>query len=162
MFAVVVLVTLLAGLVPGVVAAAASVAGLWYFSVPPGESFNTRHAEDAVTLALTFVVFVGIAMIIARLRARDAEAALVRAVNEFALATQADMVAKLQDALLPHMRPVVAGARIASHYVVGGGQSSPVGGDWYAFVPLARDRLGIAVGDAVGHGVDAVATMAEY
>ena len=162
MFAVVVLVTLFAGLIPGIVAAAAGVVALWYFSVPPGESFDIRHTEDAVTLALTFVVFVGIAMVIARLRARDAEAAHVRAVNEFALATQADMVAKLQDALLPHIRPVLAGARIASHYVVGGGQSSPVGGDWYAYVPLALDRLGIAIGDAVGHGVDAVAAMAEY
>jgi serine phosphatase RsbU (regulator of sigma subunit) len=162
MFAVVVLVTLLAGRVPGVVAAVASVAGLWYFSVPPGESFDVERTEDAVTLALVFSVFVGIAMLIARLRARDAEAARIRAVSEFALATQADMVAKLQDALLPHMRPVVGGAHIASRYLVGGGQSSPVGGDWYAFVPLARDRLGIAIGDAVGHGIDAVAAMAEY
>jgi serine phosphatase RsbU (regulator of sigma subunit) len=162
MFAVVVLVTLIAGLLPGIVAATASVAGLWFFSVPPGETFAIDRTEDGVMLALVFVVFVGITLVIARLRARDAEAARVRARNEFALATQADMVAKLQDALLPHMRPMVEGARIASHYVVGGGQSSPVGGDWYAFVPLARDRLGIAIGDAVGHGVDAVAAMAEY
>ena len=162
MFVVVILVTLFAGIIPGVVAAAASVVALWYFSIPPGESFDVHHSEDVVTLALVFFLLVGIATLIARLRARDAEAARIRAVNESALATQADMVAKLQDALLPHMRPVVDGARIASHYVVGGGQSSPVGGDWYAFVPLSRHRLGIAIGDAVGHGVDAVAAMAEY
>jgi len=162
MFAIVVLATLTTGLVAGIVAAAASVTGLWYFNVPPGETFDIDHAEDAVTLALVFVVMVGMAVLLARLRARDAEAARVRAVNESALATQADMVAKLQDALLPHIRPMVDGARIASHYVVGGGQSSPVGGDWYAFVPLSRRRLGVAIGDAVGHGVDAVAAMAEY
>jgi serine phosphatase RsbU (regulator of sigma subunit) len=162
MFAVVVLVTLFAGLVPGILAAAASVVGLWFFSMPPGETFAIDESEDAITLSLVFLVFVGTAMIIARLRARDEEAARERAVNEFTLATQADMVAKLQDALLPHMRPIVDGARIASHYVVGGGQLSPVGGDWYAFVPITRHRLGIAVGDAVGHGVDAVAAMAEY
>jgi serine phosphatase RsbU (regulator of sigma subunit) len=162
MFAVVVLVTLFAGIIPGVVAAAASVAGLWYFSVPPGETFDVDRAEDVVTLALVFVVLVGVATVIARLRERDAEAARVRAVSEFALATQVDMVKKLQEALLPQLQPGVDGALVASYYVVGGGQDSPVGGDWYAFVPLGRHRLGLAIGDAVGHGIDAVAAMAEF
>jgi serine phosphatase RsbU (regulator of sigma subunit) len=162
MVAIVVVITLIAGLLPGIVAAAASVLGLWYFSVPPGESFDITHGEDGVTLALLFVVVAGLAVLVARLRARDAESARVRATADLALETQADVVTKLQAALLPQIAPFVEGARVVSHYVVGGGQSSPVGGDWYAYVPFSRRRLGIAIGDAVGHGVDAVAAMAEY
>ena len=37
---------------------------------------------------------------------------------------------------------------------------SAIGGDWYAFVPLRGDRLGIAIGDVAGHGLSAVAEMA--
>ncbi|OHV33877.1 MULTISPECIES: SpoIIE family protein phosphatase [Pseudofrankia] len=36
-----------------------------------------------------------------------------------------------------------------------------VGGDWYDTVPLARDRIGIVVGDCVGHGLDAAAVMGQ-
>jgi serine phosphatase RsbU (regulator of sigma subunit) len=35
-----------------------------------------------------------------------------------------------------------------------------VGGDWYAVLPLPGDRLGVAIGDVAGHGLDAVADMA--
>nr|WP_274535237.1 SpoIIE family protein phosphatase [Pseudofrankia asymbiotica] len=36
-----------------------------------------------------------------------------------------------------------------------------VGGDWYDTVPLAEDRIGIVVGDCVGHGLDAAAVMGQ-
>ncbi|WUD71466.1 SpoIIE family protein phosphatase [Streptomyces sp. NBC_00510] len=34
-----------------------------------------------------------------------------------------------------------------------------VGGDWYDVIPLPRDRVALVVGDVVGHGIDAAATM---
>ena len=36
-----------------------------------------------------------------------------------------------------------------------------VGGDWYAVVPLPDDCLGLAIGDVAGHGLPAVADMAD-
>ncbi len=36
-----------------------------------------------------------------------------------------------------------------------------VGGDWYDTVPLPHDRLGIVVGDCVGHGLDAATVMGQ-
>jgi PAS domain S-box-containing protein len=36
-----------------------------------------------------------------------------------------------------------------------------VGGDWYDTVPVSGDRLGIVVGDCVGHGLDAAAVMGQ-
>ncbi|MEV6071296.1 SpoIIE family protein phosphatase [Nocardia sp. NPDC052001] len=36
-----------------------------------------------------------------------------------------------------------------------------VGGDWYDIVPLADQRIGIVVGDCVGHGLDAATVMGQ-
>ena len=36
-----------------------------------------------------------------------------------------------------------------------------MGGDWVAGVPLPGGRLGLVVGDIGGHGIDAVADMAQ-
>ncbi len=34
-----------------------------------------------------------------------------------------------------------------------------VGGDWFDVIPLSGARVGLTVGDVVGHGVHAAATM---
>ncbi len=54
--------------------------------------------------------------------------------------------------------PQVPGIEFAARYE--GAPGSAIGGDWYAFVPLRGDRLGIAIGDVAGHGLAAVAEMA--
>jgi len=62
---------------------------------------------------------------------------------------------KIQMGMLPQSVPEIAGFRIAAH-------SSPaiaVGGDFYDFIPLGDDRLGIVIGDAVGHGIAAALLM---
>jgi serine phosphatase RsbU (regulator of sigma subunit) len=48
--------------------------------------------------------------------------------------------------------------QIARRYVPAAGANT-VGGDWYAIVPV-DDKLGLAVGDVAGHGLEAVADMA--
>jgi hypothetical protein len=61
----------------------------------------------------------------------------------------------LQRALLPPHMPRMAGAQLAARYVPA---EHGVGGDWYDAFALPGGRLGLAVGDVVGHGVDAAAT----
>jgi serine phosphatase RsbU (regulator of sigma subunit)/anti-sigma regulatory factor (Ser/Thr protein kinase) len=64
----------------------------------------------------------------------------------------------LQRSLLPERLPEVEGIEIAARYVPGTAGVA-VGGDWYDVVELADGSIGIAVGDVVGHGVRAAATM---
>jgi anti-sigma regulatory factor (Ser/Thr protein kinase)/GAF domain-containing protein len=64
----------------------------------------------------------------------------------------------LQRSLLPKRLIEVIGVRTAARYVPA---SDEVGGDWYDVFELARGRLGVAIGDVVGHGVRAAALMGQ-
>ena len=68
------------------------------------------------------------------------------------------LIQSMQRALLPVALPEVHGVEFAARYE--GAPGSAIGGDWYAFVPLKGDRLGVAIGDVAGHGLAAVAEMA--
>jgi serine phosphatase RsbU (regulator of sigma subunit) len=65
--------------------------------------------------------------------------------------------AALQRSLLPGVLPVVSGLEFAARYVPGAGNG--VGGDWYDVFPLPGDRVGIVMGDVVGHGMPAAVVM---
>lgn len=64
----------------------------------------------------------------------------------------------LQRSLLPQTQPDQAALEIASRYLPAGGQAG-VGGDWFDIIPLSGARVGLVVGDVVGHGIQAAATM---
>lgn len=64
----------------------------------------------------------------------------------------------LQRSLLPRALPDQAALEIASRYLPTGGQIG-VGGDWFDAIPLSGARVALAVGDVVGHGLQASATM---
>jgi anti-sigma regulatory factor (Ser/Thr protein kinase) len=65
----------------------------------------------------------------------------------------------LQRSLLPERLPEVPGLDVAARYVAGSADAQ-VGGDWYDVVALRDGHAGIAIGDVVGHGLDAAARMA--
>ena len=67
-------------------------------------------------------------------------------------------VEMLQRSLLPDRLPSVDGIQIAARYMPGG---ADVGGDWYDAIPLDRGRVGIAMGDVVGHGIAAASLMGQ-
>ncbi|MDQ3677674.1 MAG: SpoIIE family protein phosphatase, partial [Actinomycetota bacterium] len=67
---------------------------------------------------------------------------------------------QLQRSLLPHSLPSVPGLSLAARYLVGGSGTS-VGGDWYDAVALPGGRVGVAVGDVVGRGIEAASTMGQ-
>ncbi|CAL9338299.1 SpoIIE family protein phosphatase [Streptomyces sp. enrichment culture] len=64
----------------------------------------------------------------------------------------------LQPSLLPGRPPRLTGLEVASHYQPAQA-SHEVGGDWYDVIPLADDKTALVVGDVMGNGIDAAATM---
>jgi serine phosphatase RsbU (regulator of sigma subunit)/anti-sigma regulatory factor (Ser/Thr protein kinase) len=66
----------------------------------------------------------------------------------------------LQRSVLPVSLPRVEGVQLAARYVPGTAELD-VGGDWFDAITLAQGRLGLVVGDVVGKGVQAAATMAQ-
>ncbi|MFJ7193960.1 MULTISPECIES: PP2C family protein-serine/threonine phosphatase [unclassified Streptomyces] len=85
---------------------------------------------------------------------------LLHRVEEVTELIQARVVAlSLQEAMLPAPRP--AGRHpVAVRYRPAVG-TLEVGGDWYDLVDLPGDRLGVAVGDVVGHGLSAASVMGQ-
>ncbi|MFI5764211.1 SpoIIE family protein phosphatase [Streptomyces sp. NPDC051563] len=64
----------------------------------------------------------------------------------------------LQRSLLPQTLPVQSALEIASRYLPAAGDAG-VGGDWFDVIPLSGARVALVVGDVVGHGMRASATM---
>jgi PAS domain S-box-containing protein len=64
----------------------------------------------------------------------------------------------LQESLLPRGLPGQAAVEAASRYLPAGSQAG-VGGDWFDVIPLSGTRVALVVGDVVGHGIHASATM---
>ncbi|MGW7292160.1 SpoIIE family protein phosphatase [Streptomyces xiamenensis] len=102
-----------------------------------------RSAFDREDLALAMEVAgrAGISMDNARLYARERESALT-----------------LQRSLLPQSVPQPPGVAVGHRYVPGS-VGTEVGGDWFDVIPLAGGRVAFVVGDVMGHGLRAAATM---
>jgi serine phosphatase RsbU (regulator of sigma subunit)/anti-sigma regulatory factor (Ser/Thr protein kinase) len=66
----------------------------------------------------------------------------------------------LQRSVLPVALPRVEGIQLAARYLPGSAQLD-VGGDWFDAITLSDGRLGLVVGDVVGKGVQAAASMAQ-
>ncbi len=62
----------------------------------------------------------------------------------------------LQRSLLPRVLPDLTAVDVAFRYLPA---KAGVGGDWFDVIPLPGARVALVVGDVVGHGVHAAATM---
>ncbi|WP_335980646.1 SpoIIE family protein phosphatase [Streptomyces sp. CA2R106] len=106
---------------------------------------RTRDREpfdrDDLALGVELADRAGAALDNARLYVREREGALT-----------------LQRSLLPRALPEPPGVRIAYRYVPGS-SGAEVGGDWFDVIPLGGGRLAFVVGDVMGHGMVAAATM---
>jgi predicted ester cyclase len=67
-----------------------------------------------------------------------------------------EVARRIQEALLPKELPRLRGWYITPHYQ----PAREVGGDFYDFLPLRDDRLGLVIGDVSGKGVAAALVMA--
>ncbi|WP_329114216.1 SpoIIE family protein phosphatase [Streptomyces sp. NBC_01353] len=64
----------------------------------------------------------------------------------------------LQRSLLPRELPEHSAVEVAHHYLPAD-PATGVGGDWFDVIPLSGARVALVVGDVVGHGLHAAATM---
>jgi serine phosphatase RsbU (regulator of sigma subunit)/anti-sigma regulatory factor (Ser/Thr protein kinase) len=64
----------------------------------------------------------------------------------------------LQRSLLPQRLPQQSAVEAASRYLPASANVG-VGGDWFDVIPLSGARVALVVGDVVGHGIRASATM---
>jgi PAS domain S-box-containing protein len=117
-------------------------------SVLGGAEFvRTRNPEAFtaadVALAEELVARAAISMDNARLYRRERETALT-----------------LQRSLLPQEIHHTLGMEIAYRYLPSS-VASEVGGDWFDVVPLSCGRVALVVGDVMGHGMRAAATMGQ-
>jgi PAS domain S-box-containing protein len=107
--------------------------------------FRRQHDEpfddDDFRLAMEFVARAGLSIDNARRYTREREAALV-----------------LQRSLLPQSTPHQQAVDTASVYRPAD-DLADVGGDWFDVIPLSGARVALVVGDVLGHGIDAAATM---
>jgi len=71
-----------------------------------------------------------------------------------------EIATALQRSLLPERFPRVPGLAISAVYLPAA-DGARVGGDWYEAFPVGDGRVLIAVGDVVGHGIGAAASMGQ-
>jgi GAF domain-containing protein len=79
--------------------------------------------------------------------------------NAVLFATERNIAARLQSALLPASLTPPPTLDVAVRYTASG---SRAGGDWYDLIALSDTSAALVVGDLVGHGVEAAATMSRY
>jgi serine phosphatase RsbU (regulator of sigma subunit) len=98
---------------------------------------------------------------------RQAEQALLESeravlVHRGLLEAERSLATRLQQALLPHQDRTltVAGLRAEVFYLPSQAGLN-VGGDWYSAIDLPDGSGLFVIGDVAGHGIDAVATMAQ-
>ncbi|NLU71489.1 SpoIIE family protein phosphatase [Streptomyces sp. HNM0575] len=66
------------------------------------------------------------------------------------------MAETLQRSLLPRAMPEQSAVEVATRYLPA---QESVGGDWFDVIPLPGARVALVMGDVVGHGLHAAATM---
>jgi anti-sigma regulatory factor (Ser/Thr protein kinase)/putative methionine-R-sulfoxide reductase with GAF domain len=91
-----------------------------------------------------------------QLAAARAAPAIERASLFAALEHEHRVSAALQRSLLPKRLVDVVGVDVAARYLPA---REEVGGDWYDVFELPRGKVGVVIGDVVGHGITAAALM---
>ncbi|MGW4038828.1 SpoIIE family protein phosphatase [Streptomyces sp. NPDC004778] len=116
-------------------------AGLDASGLPPAPDRATTFDNGEVALADELAARAAVCIDNARRYTRERTASLA-----------------LQRQLLPHHLPPQSAVRTAYRYLPADDVTG-VGGDWFDVIPLSGTRVGLVVGDVVGHGLQAAATM---
>ncbi len=108
-----------------------------------GDTGHSSFDEDDLTVAVELAARAGTAL--------D---------NATRFETERNMVEVLQRAVLPTTLPADDAYELTARYLpstIG----AKVGGDWYDAFALRDGRLGLCIGDVVGHGIEAAACMGQ-
>jgi phosphoserine phosphatase RsbU/P len=71
---------------------------------------------------------------------------------------QLETAREVQASLLPHRAPDLTGYDIAGICI----PAEEIGGDYFDYIPLSRNRLGLAVADVSGHGIPSALVMTAF
>ena len=123
------------------------------------------EAEALIVIKLQLGVCAMAGLVVAA-EAHEHEEASRAAVEASARAREAErerrlehqIAVRLQQALLPEIPLQHPHASIAARYEAGS-EAMVVGGDWYDVMTLPDGRIGITIGDVVGHGLEATTAM---
>jgi sigma-B regulation protein RsbU (phosphoserine phosphatase) len=115
------------------------------------DDYITKPFHDAELLA----------RIRSHLRVKDLNDALQTlneklAEKQKALEEELEQGRRIQMSMLPHENPNIQGYDITGLCI----PAAEVGGDYYDFIPLADNRLSVAIGDVAGKGIPAALLMA--
>src|SRR3954471_7169040 len=126
----------------------------WLMSVRARTPLVGRLTSDAPWLAL------GVGVIGALLIAAVVEVSARRRNAAIALYEAEHQVAEtLQRSLLPQL-PSMPGLELAARYLASGA-GQQVGGDWFDVFPITGGRVGLVVGDVIGHDLNAASEMSQ-
>jgi serine phosphatase RsbU (regulator of sigma subunit) len=126
----------------------------WLLSVKARRPLVGSVARDAPWVVL------GAGLLVALLVASIIEAASRRRDSALALYESEHHVAEtLQRSLLPQL-PDISGLTLAARYLAAG-TGQEVGGDWFDAFPITGGRVGIVIGDVIGHDLRAASAMAQ-
>lgn len=107
-----------------------------------------HNATWIIKLALVVIVCL-LCMLLSFIRMREEE---FRRVRKTAL--------RLQESLLPREFPDSSAVELGHRYVPAEAAVG-LGGDWFDLIPLSGARVALVMGDVVGHGPEAAATMGQ-
>lgn len=80
--------------------------------------------------------------------------------GETARESVVELAEELQRSMLPQVPPLLHGVEVAFRYLPGN-DLIQVGGDWFDAIALPGKRVGLVVGDVMGHGVSSAAVMGQ-
>lgn len=107
-------------------------------------------SHEDIRLATAFADSAGLAIERARLYRESLE--------KRRLDGELDIARSIQQTFLPKINPVVPGYDIAGINI----PSEEVGGDYYDFIRIVENQMGIAIGDVSGKGIPAALIMAAF
>lgn len=126
----------------------------WLLEVRAKEPLTGSLASTAPWLAFAAVLTLALALTVcAEIADRRRREALQR------YATEREASELFQRSLLPHL-PVLPDLDIAARYLPSQ-RGQEVGGDWFDVFPLSDGRVGVVIGDVMGHDLVAASGMAQ-
>ncbi|MBM4174695.1 MAG: hypothetical protein FJ213_00760 [Ignavibacteria bacterium] len=114
-----------------------------------GKSGQIDFDEDDINAIKSFAEYSAIAIENSRL--------LIESIEKERLEKELDLAREVQNRILPHKTPMIRNLDISSVFI----PAFEVGGDYFDFFEVDKNKLGVVIADVSGKGVSAAFYMAE-